>query len=109
VRLRSAWLPRAAIGTAAGALLALAVLNPERLIADANIDRAAAGKSLDSRYLGRFSTDVVPVVDARLPEPIRSCVLRSVLWRDSPDGWPGWNFSRAEGRKVTLGPPSSCR
>ena len=109
VRLHSAWLPRAAIGTAAGALLALAVLNPEYLIADANIDRAAAGKSLDFRYLGRFSTDVVPVVDARLPEPIRSCVLRVVLSGDTPDGWPGWNLSRAEGRQITLGPPSTCR
>ncbi len=109
VRLRSSWLPRAAIGTAAAALLALAVLNPERLIADANIDRAEAGKSLDFRYLGRFSTDVVPVVDARLPEPMRSCVLRMVQWGDTPDDWPAWNLSRAEGRKVTLGPPSSCR
>ncbi|MFB9686860.1 DUF4153 domain-containing protein [Amycolatopsis plumensis] len=109
VRLRSAWLPRAAIGTAAAALLVLAVLDPERLIADANLDRAAAGKPLDDRYLARFSADVVPVVSARLPEPLRTCVLSQVLHGDTPDGWPAWNLSRAAARDVTLGSPAGCR
>ncbi|MEV4058039.1 DUF4173 domain-containing protein [Amycolatopsis sp. NPDC049688] len=108
VRLRSAWLPRAAVATAAGALLVLAVLDPERLIADANLDRAAAGKPLDHRYLAGFSADVVPVVSARLPEPLRTCVLRQVLADDPPDGWPAWNLSRSTARDVTLGPPAAC-
>jgi hypothetical protein len=103
VKLRSTWLPRAAIGTAAAALLALAILDPERLIADANLDRAAAGKPLDSTYLAGFSTDVVPVVSARLPEPLRTRVLRQVLDGDAPDGWPAWNLSRSSARDVTLG------
>ncbi|MEV6640506.1 DUF4173 domain-containing protein [Amycolatopsis sp. NPDC051371] len=103
VKLRSAWLPRAAIGTAAAALLVLAVLDPERLIAEANLDRAAAGKPLDHHYLAGFSTDVVPVVSARLPEPLRTCVLRQVLAGDAPDGWPAWNLSRSNARDVTLG------
>ncbi|MCR6483273.1 DUF4173 domain-containing protein [Amycolatopsis sp. OK19-0408] len=103
VKLRSAWLPRAAIGTAAAALLVLAVLDPERLIADANLDRAAAGKPLDHRYLAGFSADVVPVVSARLPEPLRTCVLRQVLDGDPADGWPAWNLSRSAARDVPLG------
>jgi hypothetical protein len=103
VKLRSAWLPRAAIGTAAAALLTLAVLDPEALIADANLDRAATGRPLDFGYLGGFSTDVVPVVSARLPEPMRTCVLRQVLAGDTPDGWPAWNLSRSTARDVTLG------
>ncbi len=103
VKLRSEWLPRAAIGTAAAALLVLAILDPERLIAGANLDRAAAGKPLDHRYLAGFSTDVVPVVSARLPEPLRTCVLREVLAGDTPDGWPAWNLSRSSARDVTLG------
>jgi hypothetical protein len=103
VGLRSAWLPRAAIAAAAAALLGLAVLDPERLIADANLDRAAAGKPLDHRYLGGFSTDVVPVVSARLPEPLRTCVLRQILAGDAPGGWPAWNLSRATARDVPLG------
>ncbi|KDN22753.1 DUF4153 domain-containing protein [Amycolatopsis rifamycinica] len=108
VRLRPAWLPRAAIGTAAAALLVLAVLDPERLIADANLDRAAAGKPLDDRYLARFSADVVPAVSARLPEPLRTCVLRQVLRDDTPDGWPAWNLSRSTARDVTFGPVTAC-
>ncbi|WP_103348840.1 DUF4153 domain-containing protein [Amycolatopsis sp. CA-128772] len=109
VRLRPAWLPRAAIATAVTALLALAVLDPERLIADANLDRAAAGKPLDHRYLAGFSADVVPVVSARLPEPLRTCVLRRVLAADdTPDGWPAWNLSRSTARDVTLGPATAC-
>jgi hypothetical protein len=103
VKLRSAWLPRAAIGTAAAALLVLAVLDPERLIAGANLDRAAAGKPLDHHYLAGFSADVVPVVSARLPEPLRTCVLRQILAGDTPDGWPAWNLSRSNARDVTLG------
>ncbi len=103
VKLRSTWLPRAAVGTAAAALLTLAILDPERLIADANLDRAAAGKPLDHSYLEGFSTDVVPVVSARLPEPVRTCVLRRILADDTPDGWPAWNLSRATAREVTLG------
>ncbi|WP_206792963.1 DUF4153 domain-containing protein [Amycolatopsis sp. MtRt-6] len=109
VRLRSAWLPRAAIGTAAAALLVLAVLDPERLIADANLDRAAAGKALDDRYLAGFSADVVPVVSARLAEPLRTCVLQQVLRDDTPDGWPAWNLSRSAARDVTFGPDAPCR
>ncbi|WP_410612250.1 DUF4153 domain-containing protein [Amycolatopsis sp. lyj-109] len=109
VRLRPAWLPRAAIGTAAAALLVLAVLDPERLIADANLDRAAAGKSLDDRYLAGFSADVVPAVSARLAEPLRSCVLRQVLRDDREDGWPAWNVSRSAARDVTFGPVTPCR
>ena len=104
VKLRSTWLPRAAIGTAAAALLVLAVLDPERLIADANLDRAEAGKPLDRGYLYGFSADAVPVVAARLPEPERSCGLRQMLAGDTPDGWPAWNLSRASAREVTLGP-----
>ncbi|MEU4252316.1 DUF4173 domain-containing protein [Amycolatopsis sp. NPDC026612] len=103
VRLRSSWLPRAAIGTAAAALLVLALLDPERLIADANLDRAAAGRPLDDGYLAGFSADVVPVVSARLPEPRRTCVLRQVLRHDTPDGWPAWNLSRSAARDVPLG------
>jgi hypothetical protein len=109
IKLKSSWLPRAAIATAAAALLTLAVLNPERLIADANIDRVAAGKPLDSHYLSGFSTDVVPAVDARLAEPIRTCVLRAVLWGDSPDAWQAWNLSRSAARDIRFDSFTFCR
>lgn len=101
IPLRSAWLPRAAIGAAAAALLALAALDPERFIADRNIDRVAQGKTLDTDYLARFSADVVPAVD-RLPEPLRSCVLTPVVERISEDDWREWNLSRSLARQSSV-------
>ncbi|MBB4907455.1 DUF4153 domain-containing protein [Actinophytocola algeriensis] len=99
VRLRTAWLPRAAVGAAAVALLALVALDPERLIADRNIDRAEQGMPVDTEYLSGFSADVVPAVE-RLPEPQRSCVLREVAAGPGDDGWQGWNLSRAAAREA---------
>ncbi|KZB85438.1 DUF4153 domain-containing protein [Amycolatopsis regifaucium] len=101
IPLRSAWLPRAAIGAAVAALLGLAVLDPERFIAERNIDRIAAGKTLDTRYLSGFSADVVPAVD-RLPEPLRSCVLGPVVMGIPEDDWRGWNLSRARARQTPV-------
>ncbi|MFI7672344.1 DUF4153 domain-containing protein [Actinophytocola sp. NPDC049390] len=101
VRLRPAWLPRAAVGAAAVALLALVAIDPERFIADRNIDRAEQGMPLDVGYLGRFSTDVVPAAE-RLPEPQRSCVLRMVVTYLPDDGWTAWNLSRSAADDVTV-------
>ncbi len=101
VRLRPAWLPRAAVGAAVVALLALVAIDPERFIADRNIDRAEQGMPLDVEYLGRFSTDVVPAAE-RLPEPQRSCVLRMVTTYLPPDDWTTWNLSRAAADDVTV-------
>lgn len=103
VRLRPAWLPRAAVGTAAAALLALVVLDPERFIAERNIDRVEHGKPLDAQYLSRFSADVVPAAE-RLAEPLRSCVLQEVTARLADDGWTAWNLSRSAAREVTVEP-----
>lgn len=97
LRLRRAWLPRAVLGTAMATLLALAVLDPERLIAEENIDRWQRGKALDTEYLVTLSPDILPATE-RLPEPLRSQVrarLRSGLGDDT---WQSWNLSRARAR-----------
>ncbi|WP_410604235.1 DUF4153 domain-containing protein [Amycolatopsis sp. lyj-90] len=107
VPLRSSWLPRAAIGAAIAALLGLAVLDPERFIADRNIDRIAHGKTLDTRYLSGFSADVVPAAD-RLPEPLRSCVLGPVVTGISEDDWRGWNLSRSLARQTPVAAASKA-
>ncbi|MFI7120660.1 DUF4153 domain-containing protein [Amycolatopsis sp. NPDC049868] len=110
IPLRSAWLPRAAIGAAVAALLGLAVLDPERFIADRNIDRLTHGKTLDTAYLSRFSADVVPSAD-RLPEPLRSCVLGPVVREIPEDDWREWNLSRSLARQtpVTANDGIGCR
>ncbi|MEV0032516.1 DUF4173 domain-containing protein [Nocardia sp. NPDC050793] len=97
VRLRRAWLPRAAVGTAFATLLALAILNPERLVAERNIDRWVDGKRLDTEYLSRLSPDVVPALD-RLPEPTRLEVLGPIREDLPEDTWQSWNLSRAVAR-----------
>ncbi|MFC9437970.1 DUF4153 domain-containing protein [Nocardia sp. NPDC057030] len=94
VSLRRMWLPRAIIGTAMATLLALAVLNPERLIADQNINRWENGKSLDIDYLEQLSADVLPATD-RLPEPTRTDIRNRVRDHLDPDTWHTWNLSRA--------------
>ncbi len=97
VRLRRAWLPRAVLGTAMATLLSVAVLDPERLIAEQNIDRWQQGKSLDTDYLGTLSPDILPATE-RLPEPLRT-ELRTRLRADlDADTWQSWNLSRARAR-----------
>ncbi|WP_024801562.1 DUF4153 domain-containing protein [Nocardia sp. BMG51109] len=93
IRLRRRWLPRAVIGTAAVTLLALAVVNPERLIADRNIDRRQAGKNIDTVYLSGLSADLAPAV-ARLPEPQRAPVLEAIRAHSDGSGWQSWNLAR---------------
>lgn len=99
VRLRPAWLPRAAVGAAVVALLALVALDPERFIADRNIDRAERGMPLDIGYLSGLSADVAPTAD-RLPVGLRPCVLRHVATRLDDNGWTSWNLSRAAARDI---------
>jgi len=92
VRWRAGWLPRAVTATAAVALLSLAALNPDALIAERNVERFRGGADLDLVYLQGLSADAVPALD-RLPEPQRSCVLsRTDL--AAPDGWQGANLGR---------------
>ncbi|WP_037362467.1 DUF4153 domain-containing protein [Amycolatopsis orientalis] len=101
--LRASWLPRAAIATAALALLGLAAANPEAAIATANLDRAAQGKPLDLRYLSRFSADVAPVVAERRPDA--PCLLRPLAGSLADDPWPAWNASRSRAREIVKAKP----
>lgn len=94
VRMRATWLPRAVLVAGAAALLGLAVLNPERLIADRNIDRYEESGELDAQYLSNLSTDADPAL-ARLPEHVRPCVYH----RDDPDPWYEFNLSRWESNR----------
>ncbi|WP_245664017.1 DUF4153 domain-containing protein [Nocardia arthritidis] len=97
LRLRREWLPRAVVGTAMATLLALAVLDPERLIAEQNIDRWQRGKTLDIEYLVTLSPDILPATD-RLPEPLRTQVRTRLRADLDGDAWPSWNLSRARAR-----------
>ncbi|MFI6758114.1 DUF4153 domain-containing protein [Micromonospora sp. NPDC050417] len=96
VRLRASWLPRLVVGAAVLALLGLAVANPDRLIAERNVDRFLATDRLDLEYLSRLSADAVPALD-RLPDPWRDCALREIAQdlTDHPDDWRSANLGRS--------------
>jgi hypothetical protein len=91
VRMTGRWLPRAVLVAGAVTLLGVAMLNPERLIAERNIDRYEQTGSLDTEYLLFLSPDVEPALE-RLPEDIRRCAR----YRDDrPDAWYEFNLSRS--------------
>ncbi len=94
LRLETAWLPRSAVATATAALLALAALNPEGLVAGENIDRWERGEELDIDYLADLSVDIVPALD-RLPAAIRADLLDRLEYRLDDETWNSWNLSRA--------------
>jgi hypothetical protein len=90
LRMTGRWLPRAILMAGAVALLGLAATNPERLIAERNIDRYEQTGVLDAAYLLRLSSDIEPAL-ARLPESMRVCAL----YRNDDRGpWYEFNLSR---------------
>ncbi|MFF5177179.1 DUF4153 domain-containing protein [Micromonospora sp. NPDC000316] len=111
-RLRADWLPRLVIGTAVLALLGLALVNPDRMIADRNVDRYLATGRLDVSYLSGLSADAVPALD-RLPEPMRTCALWEIAAELPRDGFWATNLGRERARRVldpilATGSPAGC-
>lgn len=90
IRMAAGWLPRTILLAGAVAILGLAATNPERLIADRNIDRYEQTGLLDTAYLLRLSADIEPAL-ARLPEPVRACAGYRA---EEPDPWYEFNLSR---------------
>lgn len=76
---RFAWLPRATVLTGAFALLVLAAANPDRRIAERNLDRA----EVDAAYLRSLSSDARPALPPRFDPPA-----------ERGDGWAGFSFAR---------------
>ncbi|MEU0547250.1 DUF4173 domain-containing protein [Micromonospora sp. NPDC005979] len=112
VRLRATWLPRLVIGTAVLALLGLALVNPDRLIADRNVDRYLQTGRLDVDYVSGLSADAVPAL-ARLPEPMRICALSRLAVELPWDGVWATNLGRERARPEldripVIGPASHC-
>ncbi|RQX02568.1 DUF4153 domain-containing protein [Micromonospora arida] len=97
VRLRAEWLPRLVIGTAVLALLGLALVNPDRLIADRNVDRYLETGRLDVDYVSGLSADAVPAL-ARLPDPMRICALTQIAAEQPRDGLWATNLGRLRAR-----------
>ncbi|MGX7677122.1 DUF4153 domain-containing protein [Plantactinospora sp. DSM 117369] len=108
VRLAARWLPGVALGTAVLALLALAVANPDRLIAEHNVDRYWQSGQIDVAYLSGLSADAVPALD-RLPDSLRDCALWSLAAGSRPDDWRETNLARIEARRILAERPATSR
>jgi hypothetical protein len=91
IRMTGRWLPHAVLVAGAVTLLGLAAINPERLIAERNIDRYEQTGQLDTEYLLSLSSDTDQALE-RLPEPIRQCARYR---DDAPDPWYEFNLSRS--------------
>jgi hypothetical protein len=92
---RLSWLPRTAVATGLAGLLALALVNPERLIVHENVVRWQHTGTIDLTYLGTLSPDAVAGL-AGLPERLRECVSDDIaVHQPAPaGGWQSWNASR---------------
>jgi hypothetical protein len=111
------WLPTAAVVLAVVATLALNAMDPERFIAEHNLDRAASGAPLDVRELGSLSADAIPAIVAglsslrpqtRVAVEERLACTRDELAADAGRGWPSANAARARALRAlhaaALGP-----
>jgi hypothetical protein len=96
---------RFAFGTLVAGAIALAflyVVSPDRVIARANLARAAAHKSFDATYVNSLSADAVPTLIAGLPslDPTDRCKVATGLLQNSTlshvEDWRTWNWSREQ-------------
>jgi Domain of unknown function (DUF4153) len=101
VRLRGSWLPEATVAAAIAALLGLVALNPDRFIADRNVDRYYRAGRIDVSYLSGLSADAVPALD-RLPAALRACALEPIAddLEHRPDAWRDLNLARSAARRL---------
>jgi two-component system sensor histidine kinase BaeS len=94
------WVPRFALVTGVAALLGLAALNPDALIAKQNLDRYDATGRVDWNYLRHLSADAVPAFEDR-PEAEVACGLPR-YWTHGED-WLAFNLGRHRARAILDG------
>lgn len=94
-------LPRAIVMSAAVGVLAFGLVSPDGLIAQQNVQRYDESRTIDIDYLDGLSADAVPALDT-LPEPLRSCALRSIQrnLRTSDAPWYASSWGEARARDI---------
>ena len=100
IRLRAPWLPRAVVAAGVVALLGLAALDPDRMVAEHNLDRG----TVDAAYLADLSADAVP---ALVGQP---CLVARVAahLREHPDEWYELNLARSRARDLLKDVPQTA-
>lgn len=92
----------AALVAVLAAVLTLNAVNPDAVIARADLARIGGAGRFDAAYLGTLSADAIPAIDAALPALPEAdrCVLREALhrrWRKDAAS-SEWTLSRARVR-----------
>jgi hypothetical protein len=92
IGLHGAWLARAVVISGAVAVLALAVADPDALVARVAVDRLEATGDVDLGYVAGLSADAVPALQ-RLPDDLRGCALADLGARaEQPRSVWEWNL-----------------
>ena len=104
VRWRAGWLPRAVVHVAGAGVLALALVNPDALIARHNLT-ADLEVPVDTVYLAGLSADAVPALHA-LDDPLWACLVHG----GTDGGAAAWNLGRARASELAGSAPggSTC-
>lgn len=101
------WLPRAALASGAGLLLAVGLANPEAWVAGKNIERYEETGKIDVEYLASLGPDARPVIFAGLHPNLGACALATLGPEDADDAL-SWNLGRARAAAYDVA-PGECR
>ncbi len=96
------------IASGFAAIISLNAMNPDAIIARANIERMEEGKRFDAYYLVFLSDDAAPVIASSLPdigdrELEENFTLEQALldeWKDGEKDWRTWNLSRTRAQSL---------
>jgi hypothetical protein len=99
VRLSGRWVPVAAIGFTAAALMTFTLLNPDAMIARHNVERFDRTGKIDLEYVSGLSADAARELDD-LAEPWRGCALAGLAGRLGDESWVSLNLSRRGARSM---------
>jgi hypothetical protein len=107
-RRKGGWLLPASFAAGVGMLILLAALNPDRMIAERNIDRYQTNGKIDVYYLGGLSADAAPALD-RLPPSLRGCALEKMNRELDDDAWYEFNWGRHVARTYDVSSANCSR
>jgi hypothetical protein len=98
---RGGWFPRSLLAGSVLLLLGLAVLNPDRYVADYDVAHAERTHGVAVFSLELLSADAAPALNA-LSGRDRACALDDIAWkvRHWPAGWAEYNVARARARQL---------
>lgn len=84
IKMKGTWLPRSVVRLTAVALVTFSLVDPDRFIAERNVERYETTGKLDLDYLSSLSADAVPAL-VELPTDELGCLLPTFEYRLSMD------------------------